>query len=397
MQKSMDTKLRRILEDPSCSDFILADAKDADLAFGLSSTGKSPEYHAHEARFRSLAEYRQIMRDVVRQGLVDIMLMSPSTSEILTIRERIFDGSHITPAVRANDTTDIWLASGTGQFGKQASQPFRSATIDHIMCGKVECAESERRLGADLGMYSITFNNEVDLDRASAEAYADFRFEAEKKGFRHFLEVFDPNACSNHCPADVARFVTDMTVRLLAGAVGKSRPLFLKIAYHGPEAMEKLAAYDRTLVPGIMGGSSGTTFDAFHMLWEAKKHGAKVALYGRKINHSEHQLTFIQYLRAIADGQISPADAVKGYHADLQKLGIAPFRSLENDLQKTISVAGYSASTGRIVATVQGGKSAAAAASEPVDASKLSNKEKIALTLGKWSRILGDVAPRKRN
>src|SRR5690606_3962081 len=111
MQKSLDIKVARILADPSCSDFILADAKDADMAFGLAAPGKSPEHHGHEARFRSLAEYRQLIRDNVRQGLVDIMLMSVSTSELLTINERLFDDSPITPAIRANDTTDIWLAT----------------------------------------------------------------------------------------------------------------------------------------------------------------------------------------------------------------------------------------------------------------------------------------------
>ena len=78
----------------------------------------------------------------------------------------------------------------------------------------------------------------------------------------------------------------------------RGRPLFLKIPYFGPAAMEALAGYDRSLIVGILGGSAGTTFDAFHMLWEAKKYGARVALYGRKINNAEHQLTFVTYLRA---------------------------------------------------------------------------------------------------
>jgi hypothetical protein len=34
MLKTLDQKLTRILADPSCGDFILADAKDADMAFG---------------------------------------------------------------------------------------------------------------------------------------------------------------------------------------------------------------------------------------------------------------------------------------------------------------------------------------------------------------------------
>ena len=239
MQKSLDQKLARILADPSCRDFIIADAKDADMAFGLSAPGQSPEYYAGEAQFRTLDEYRQLMRDIVRQGLVDIMLMSASSNELLTIQERLFDDSHITPAVRANDTTDIWLASGTGRYGTQSSQPFRTATIDHIMCGKAECGPAERKMGADLGLYSITYNNDVHLDRPALLAYSEFRLEAEKKGFRHFLEVFAPNNCHGFDPKDVGRFVNDNIVRTLAGVTSRGRPVFLKIPYFGPEAMEK--------------------------------------------------------------------------------------------------------------------------------------------------------------
>jgi hypothetical protein len=40
--KSLDEKLARIIADPSCSDFILADAKDPDMAFGLAAPGLKP-------------------------------------------------------------------------------------------------------------------------------------------------------------------------------------------------------------------------------------------------------------------------------------------------------------------------------------------------------------------
>ena len=188
MEKSLDRKLANILADSSCRDFVLADAKDADMAFGLSAPGRSPESHAGEARFRTLDEYRQQIREIIAQGLVDIMLTSASSNEVLTIHERLFDNNRITPAVRANDTTDIWLASGTGDYGRQPSQPFRTATIDHIQCGRVECEPGQRGLGANLGLYSITLNNDVDLDRRTLDAYRAFRIEAETKGFRHFLE-----------------------------------------------------------------------------------------------------------------------------------------------------------------------------------------------------------------
>jgi hypothetical protein len=389
MEKSLDAKIRRILSDPSCKDFILADAKDADMAHGMAAPGKSPEHHASEAKFRSLAEYRQLMRDVTKQGLVDIMLMSASSSEVLTIQEKLFENSAVTPACRANDTTDIWLATGTGYYAQQPSQPFRTATIDHIMCGKVECQPGERRIGADLGLYSITFNNCVDLDRRSLDAYNAFRVEAEKKGFRHFLEVFDPNVPAHTIP-DLGRFINDHIARTLAGVVGKGRPVFLKIAYHGPAAMEQLASYDRNLVPGILGGSAGTSYDAFHQLWEAKKYGARAALYGRKINSSEHQLTFVKFLRAVADDQIGPVEAVKAYHGELAKLGIKPYRSLEDDLKLTATASSYS---GTVAVQVDGGKKsdapAATSGGGQPDFKKMTPAEKLAWNRQRLDRLFG--------
>jgi hypothetical protein len=387
MEKSLDRKIARILADGACKDFILADAKDADMAFGLSAPGQSPEYYGQEARFRTLTEYRQLMRDVVRQGLVDIMLMSASSSELLTLEERLFDDSHVTPAIRANDTTDIWLAAGSGRYGKDPALPFRSATLDHVQCGKAHCAPHERRLGVDLGLYSLTLNNDTQLDRQTLEAYKAFRLEAEEKGFRHFLEMFDSNACGDHCPSDLGRFANDHIARLLAGVTKRGRPLFLKIVYHGPAAMEALVRYDTSLVVGILGGSAGTSFDAFHMLWEAKKYGARVALYGRKINHAEDQLTFIKYLRAVADEQIEPAEAVRAYHGDLQRLGIKPYRALADDLQATDTAGSYSGSTAPRAAS-KPASTAAAPAAEP-DFGRMSPAEKAAWNMQRWKKIIG--------
>src|SRR5438128_11807131 len=108
VEKSIDQKLARLDSDPhGAKDFILADAKDADMALAIGAPGKSPEAHSGELRYRSLAEFRDIIEQIVEQGLVDIMLMSASTSEVLTIHQRIFDKSHVTSAVRVNDTTDI--------------------------------------------------------------------------------------------------------------------------------------------------------------------------------------------------------------------------------------------------------------------------------------------------
>ena len=337
MTKTLDQKIANIRANPGAArDFILADAKDADMATGLAATGKD----LVTGKARSLAEYRDQMREVTRQGLVDIMLMSASTMEQLAIRERLFFNSGVTPAVRANDTTDIHLPAG-GTYAAEPSRPFRTATIEQLQSGKVNPTEQERRLGAELGLYSITPNNRLEFDYPTLLAYKEFRVEAEAKGFRHFLEVFDPNACADKCPGDLGRFINDLIVRTLAGVPSSGRPIFLKIAYHGPRAMEELVSYDPALVPGILGGSSGTTHDAFKLLEDAKKYGARAALFGRKINNSEHQLTLVKYLRGIADGQISAAEAVKAYHGELAKLGIKPYRALKEDMELTVTASSY--------------------------------------------------------
>ncbi|AGA26134.1 hypothetical protein [Singulisphaera acidiphila] len=348
MDKSLDRKLAAIHANPNCREFILADAKDADMAFGIGAPGLSPEAHSGELRLRTLEEYREQMRLITRQGLVDIMLMSASSNYALTIRERLFENSHVTPAIRANDTTDVHLARGAS-YTESPSRPFRSASLDHAQCGHLDCAPEERTLGANLGLYSVTFNNDLSHDTATLERFHEFRVEAERKGFRYFLEVFDPNIANAVAPEVLPGYINDMIARMLAGVAPAGRPVFLKMVYHGPKAMEELFRYDPHLVIGILGGSAGTTFDAFQLLADAQKHGAKVALFGRKINSAENQLAFVQFLRLIVDGVINPTDAVKAYHAVLGKLGIRPHRPLEEDLKAQATTMSYGGTSTSVV------------------------------------------------
>jgi hypothetical protein len=111
--------------------------------------------------------------------------------------------------------------------------------------------------------------------------------------------------------------------------------------------MEELAQYDPNLVVGILGGSAGTTCDAFRLIHDAQKYGARVALFGRKINNAEHQLAFIEMLRLITDGKLSPEEAVRAYHGVLQGKGIKPHRSLEDDLKLTDQAMSYDGSASR--------------------------------------------------
>jgi DhnA family fructose-bisphosphate aldolase class Ia len=108
--------------------------------------------------------------------------------------------------------------------------------------------------------------------------------------------------------------------------------MFLKIPYFGPGWMEELCAYDPSVIVGIMGGTTGTTFDSFRMLADAKAHGARAALYGRRIKDAEDPLAFIVAMRRIVDDEMSPEEAVRWYHAELERQDIPAKRCLSEDL-----------------------------------------------------------------
>jgi hypothetical protein len=374
VEKSLDRKLAEIRANYNTKTFIIADAKDPDIAYGMASPGRSPEFYGDEIRLRSLAEFRQCIRDVVRQAEVDIVLMTASTSEILVHEERLFDNSQVTPACRTNDTTDIHIARGAN-YPRQASRPWRTPTLDYAMCAKLDCTPEDAARGVNLGLYSITFNNDAELDRATIQAFKEFRLEAERKKFRYFLEVFDPNIPGATDPDLIGPFINDMIARTLAAVTKAAKPIFLKMVYHGPKWMEELVHYDPDLIPGVLGGASGTTYDAFKLISESQKYGARVALFGRKINNSENQLAFIKMLRLIVDGAISAEEAVRAYHGVLQELKIRPYRSLEEDMKLTTPIMSYGGarSTVSMPATTQPAlaasptsKPAPAAAAPPV-------------------------------
>jgi hypothetical protein len=88
-------------------------------------------------------------------------------------------------------------------------------------------------------------------------------------------------------------------------------------------------------VVGIYGGTVGTTRDTFELLHRAHIHGARVALFGRKIQHAESQLHLVQLLRPVLRGELSPPDAVKAYHEALADAQLQPRRSLAEDLELT--------------------------------------------------------------
>ncbi|MFT3988052.1 hypothetical protein [Aestuariivirga sp.] len=319
--KSLDAKLRKInAGNYKPQDFIIADAKDGDMAMGPGGAGPGPD----GTGFRVRPKFHDAIRDIVKKKAVDIMLGSASTIEALA-DARLFDKSPVTPAIRANDTTDIWLPRGA-HYSKEPSRPFRTASLQHV---KKFC---------NLGLYSVTFNNVLDRDYASIEAYARFREEAHRLKFRHFLEVFNPNAPQGLTAEAMPGFVNDSILRMLAGVTKAERPAFLKIVFNGKKALAELADHDPGLVVGVLGGSAGTTRDTFELLTQSEQAGARVALFGRKINLAESPLDLLALFRPVIERSIAPEEAVRAYHGELAKKHLAPKRPLADDLLITEQV-----------------------------------------------------------
>src|SRR4029434_8210943 len=274
------------------TDFIIADAKDGDMGPSLTSSAPLRQPDGTWTRYGSRAEFLDQIAGIVQQDIVDIMLVSASNLELLNERE-VFHNSAVKPSVSADRHTD------------------RGIVALHI------------------GVYWITFNNDIEADVRSLEHFSVFRADAVAHGFKYFLEVFNPNVDTGIDPKLVPHYINDVILRCLAGVTKAERPQFLKIAYNGPKALEELPSFDPSLVVGVLGGGAGTTRDCFELIYQAERYGARVALFGRKINLAENPLTMVAFMRQVAEGTIAPAEAVKAYHGELQKQKIKPARSLD--------------------------------------------------------------------
>lgn len=316
----MDEKLARIRAgNYKKGDFIIADAKDGDMGPSLTACGPIRNPDGSIQRYRTRSEFLDEIAAVVRQDIVDIMLTSASNLELLNERG-VFVGSKVKSAIRANDTTDIWVGRGAS-YSKKPSRPFRSASL--------------AKAQTDLGLYSITFNNDLDADYHSHEDFTRFRRDAQRHGLKYFLEVFNPNVDCGVPPDVLPHYINDMILRSLAGLTKAERPQFLKIAYNGPRALDELASFDPSLIVGVLGGGAGTTRDCFELIHQAERYGARVALFGRKILLADSPLAIVAMMRQVADGAITPEEAVKAYHGALQKEKIKPARALDEDLKIT--------------------------------------------------------------
>lgn len=301
-------------------DFMIADAKDADLSGGVQTAGPLRDPSGRIIGHRNRNGFLDQMRALLAQDVIDILLASASNIEVLADEGR-FEGSAVMPAFRGNEATDMWGVIRGGRYRSFPSRPHRGADL--------------RLARAPLCLYSLTFQNDAELDAAALEAYAAFRAEARAAGVMHFLEVFNPNLDVGVTGPDLGAYVNDCILRALGSLTRAERPEFLKIAYNGPAALEELAAHDPSVIVGVLGGGSGTHRDTFELVAQAERFGGRLALFGRKINGAEDQLSLVSWMRAVADGNATPIQAVRGYHADLGRKGLCADRDLDSDLRIT--------------------------------------------------------------
>lgn len=329
MEKTLNKRIANI-KSQELDDFILVDAKDPDATFGISSPGYKDKKNP-DLGYRSLTDFQDEITEIVNQNIVDVMLTTIFSYDCLTAERDIFRESSVTPAVRINSSTDLWLARGS-HYPLHPSLPYSHVSLERIAQGVDR--QKPRKAQLNLGLYSITFTNDLQTDLVAMHALRDFYQEAVDLNLDYLLEIFPPN--NKECgidPDDIPAFCNDQIARLISLTPRNAQPLFLKIPYFGPGAMEELTSYHPETIVGVLGGSSGTTLDAFTLITEAKKYGARAAIFGRRIKNSEDPLLFIELLREIVDSGLSPKEAVEKYHEGLTKENIQPIRSLKEDCQ----------------------------------------------------------------
>ena len=161
----LDGKLARIRSGAYArNNFVLAAALDSENGPGIQGAG--PARSGEPGKWRTREEFIDGVEAVIKQDIVDIMLVSASNLERLVARDA-FAGTGVKPAIRANDATDIWVVRGSTL--PEASRRGRSAPPRCRACARAGATPHPNAKIAltDLGLYSVTFSSDLDADLAS--------------------------------------------------------------------------------------------------------------------------------------------------------------------------------------------------------------------------------------
>ena len=224
----------------------------------LTSSGAAPQARRH---LDALSQPRRVPGRIApscKQDIVDIMLVSASNLELL-IERGVFNKQH-GEAGDPRQRHDRYLGLHAARPITTASRPFRTANLSHVMYSAAEPTPED--LGTDLGLYSITFNNDIDADCASLEDFSAFRADAAEQR----LQVFPRGVQSErrhridpeHRAALHQRLHPALPRRRHEGGAAAIPEDRLQWA-EGAGGAGLLSI--RSLVVGMLGGGAGTTRD----------------------------------------------------------------------------------------------------------------------------------------
>ena len=285
-------------------------AADPLASVGVQGLGQVKDPTPH---YRTHPEFLQLLRDITADGHIDGLLMTPSDGERLAKGERLFDRTHVTPIVRMNAETGIWNPR-YGSYRQNYSMPFQTAQIeDARYCESLVGTATACQV--QLGLYSITLNNDVAADERMLNAYLSFAREVGRTpGFAHILEVFLPNVNLPGMDAEKrGRYTADSIVRTMNYLTRAQKPLFIKTAYTTKEVWSELTQFDPTLVIGALGGPRQSARATLNLAHDVVTHGGKVILFGRAVFMEDDPREICRCLRAVLDGDMGPDDAHAEY------------------------------------------------------------------------------------
>ncbi len=301
----------KLYQDP-----ILVFAADPLASGGIHGLGQVTVPKPH---YRTHPEFLQLQRDLVRDGTIDGLLMTPADAEILALEEGMFHDSDVTPIVRMNSETAIWNPR-YGDYRTQHSYPFQTVFPDDMKSYCESLVSPALDCSIQLGLYSMTLNNDVQADRRMLESYIQFAHTVgDIPGFDHILEVFLPNV--NLVGFDDEKrgmYVADSIIRTMSYLRKHQRPSFLKTAFTTNKVWKEFTDFDPSIIIGALGGPRQNARYTLQLANNVARNGGRAILFGRAIFQEESPIAMVCALRKVLNNQFSVDEAYADYQRSLR-------------------------------------------------------------------------------
>ena len=276
----LDEKLQNIREGRyKRSDFIIADAKDFDAGAGITCSGFDYTDPSGQARRRTRDEFLDQIEAIVKQDIVDIMLVSVSNLERLHERA-VFEASQVKPAIRANLTTDCW---GGIRHGQLLQGSFKAVPVGDDLArdhwDATTCAWKADHRHRSRTLLDHLRQRPGTRCKGARRVQALSLIEAAANNFRYFYEVFNPNidiGLQSYRDRRVPQR-HNPTVTRWPDQVRKTR---VPQRFHSTARghLRSWPASHSELIVGVLGGGAGTTRDTFELVNQAERYGARLGL-----------------------------------------------------------------------------------------------------------------------